>query len=276
MSREVETAYAKINLALHVRERMPDGFHRIETIFAFCEDGDELSLQGEAELAVEVDGQFADQLQGAPSNLVLDAASLLLRKRSETASGSPDRGARITLTKNLPVASGIGGGSADAAATLRLLDRHWNLGWPVERLEQIGRELGADVPACVRSETARGTGRGDALEPADLGLSGTPVLLINPRVSLSTADVFARWDGDDHGPLDDWKQGRNDLEEAATALVPQISAVLAWLSAQSGAQAVRMSGSGPTCFALFEGEADRDKAATAVPREWWRLATRLR
>lgn len=275
MSGEVETAYAKINLALHVRERMPDGFHRIETIFAFCEQGDELSIQSDGALSVDVDGPFADQLQSAQSNLVMDAASLLLRKRSETPAGSHE-GARISLTKNLPVASGIGGGSADAAAALRLLNRHWNLDWPVERLEQIGRELGADVPACVRSETVRGTGRGDLLEPVDLGLSGTPVLLINPRVTLSTAGVFARWDGTDHGPLDDWKHGRNDLEEAATALVPQISAVLAWLSAQSGAQAVRMSGSGPTCFALFESPADRDKAATAVPREWWRQATRLR
>lgn len=276
MSGEVETAYAKINLALHVRERMADGFHRIETVFAFCEDGDELSVQGNGQLSVDVDGPFADQLQSESSNLAFEAASLLVRERSENAAGSPDQGARITLTKNLPVASGIGGGSADAAAALRLLNRHWNLGWPVERLEQIGRELGADVPACVRSETARGTGRGDALELADLGLSRTPVLLVNPRVSLSTAEVFARWDGDDHGPLDDWKHGRNDLEEAATALVPHISAVLAWLSAQSGAQAVRMSGSGPTCFALFESEADRDSAAMAVPREWWRLATRLR
>lgn len=275
MSGEVETAYAKINLALHVRERMPDGFHRIETIFAFCEQGDELSIQSDGALSVDVGGPFADQLQSAQPNLVMDAASLLLRKRSETPAGLHE-GARISLTKNLPVASGIGGGSADAAAALRLLNRHWNLDWPVERLEQIGRELGADVPACVRSETVRGTGRGDLLEPVDLGLSGTPVLLINPRVTLSTAGVFARWDGTDHGPLDDWKHGRNDLEEAATALVPQISAVLAWLSAQSGAQAVRMSGSGPTCFALFESAADRDKAATAVPREWWRLATRLR
>ena len=124
MSGEVETAYAKINLALHVRERMPDGFHRIETIFAFCEHGDELSIQSDGALSVDVDGPFADQLQSAQSNLVMDAASLLLRKRSETPAGSHE-GARISLTKNLPVASGIGGGSADAAAAkvARLIEK---------------------------------------------------------------------------------------------------------------------------------------------------------
>jgi 4-diphosphocytidyl-2-C-methyl-D-erythritol kinase len=122
----------------------------------------------------------------------------------------------------------------------------------------------------------RGEGRGDILNPVDLGLSGTPVLLVNPRVELSTAEVFERWDGVDRGPLEDWRHGRNDLEQAATSLVPQIGGILAWVSAQPGANCVRMSGSGATCFALFENEAQRDHAAEGVPREWWRLATRLR
>jgi len=99
---------------------------------------------------------------------------------------------------------------------------------------------------------------------------------VNPRVPLSTADVFARWDGVDHGPLENWREGRNDLEAPAIALAPQIGAVLGWLSAQPGASFVRMSGSGATCFALFENEEERDSAADAVPREWWRLATFLR
>ena len=107
-------------------------------------------------------------------------------------------------------------------------------------------------------------------------LSGTSVLLVNPRVALSTAEVFARWDGEDRGALDDWHEGGNDLEAPAIALVPQIGAVLAWLAAQAGATFVRMSGSGATCFALFESEEARDSAADAVPREWWRLATYLR
>jgi 4-diphosphocytidyl-2-C-methyl-D-erythritol kinase len=107
-------------------------------------------------------------------------------------------------------------------------------------------------------------------------LSGRPVLLVNPRVPLSTADVFAAWDGEDRGPLADWREGRNDLEGSAIALVPQIGSMLGWLSAQHGASFVRMSGSGATCFALFETEDARDAAADGVPREWWRLPTFLR
>jgi len=102
------------------------------------------------------------------------------------------------------------------------------------------------------------------------------VLLVNPRIELSTAEVFARWDGEDHGPLGDWREGRNDLEPAAIAIAPQVGAVLAWLGTQAGAEFVRMSGSGSTCFALFASEEKRDAAADHVPREWWRLATSLR
>jgi 4-diphosphocytidyl-2-C-methyl-D-erythritol kinase len=264
-----ETAYAKINLALHVRERMPDGYHRIETIFAFCEDGDELTAEASESVSLEVCGTFASALRG-DGNLATAAAEAL-RKVSRA-----DDGAAIQLRKQLPVAAGLGGGSADAAATLRLLNRLWRLDWSADDLESVGAELGADIRACVRSETVRGEGRGDVLQSADLGLTGIPVLLINPRVELPTAEVFARWEGTDRGPLVDWRQGRNDLEQAARSLAPQIQGMIAWLSAQPGATFVRMSGSGPTCFAFFESEADRDQSAEAVPREWWRLATRLR
>jgi 4-diphosphocytidyl-2-C-methyl-D-erythritol kinase len=122
----------------------------------------------------------------------------------------------------------------------------------------------------------RGTRRGDELERVDVSLTGRPVLLVNPRVELSTVEVFARWDGIDRGALGDWRLGRNDLEAAAKQIAPQIDGILAWLSAQKGIDCVRMSGSGATCFALFSSEADRDNAAEGVPREWWRLATRLR
>ncbi|MGN6156409.1 MAG: 4-(cytidine 5'-diphospho)-2-C-methyl-D-erythritol kinase [Sphingomicrobium sp.] len=269
MSGLAETAYAKLNLALHVREKQPDGYHRIETIFAFCEDGDQLSAEHSATPSLKISGEFAGGLRSV-DNLV-DRAAAALRE----ASGMRE-GAAIHLQKRLPVASGIGGGSADAAATLRLLSRLWNLPVPIEQLEEIARTLGADVAACTRSESVRGTGRGDILEPIDLGIGGTPVLLINPRVELSTAEVFGRWDGADRGELEDWRQGRNDLEAAATAMAPQIGGILAWLSAQRGANCVRMSGSGATCFALFDSDAARDHAAIAVPREWWSLATRLR
>ena len=264
-----ETAYAKVNLALHVRERMADGYHRIETVFAFCADGDQVSAQTADALSLELTGPFAAGLDGA-DNFIIKAAALL-KNAYRTASN-----AAIRLNKQLPVASGLGGGSADAAAALRLLNRLWRLNCRLERLEEIGRDLGADVPACVRSETMRGDGKGDDLQAIDLGLSGAPVLLVNPRVEVSTAEVFERWDGTDRGPLTDWRNGRNDLEQAASAVAPQIGSILAWLSIQPGADVVRMSGSGATCFALFETEAQRDRAAIAVPREWWRLATSLR
>ncbi|HEU5482575.1 MAG TPA: 4-(cytidine 5'-diphospho)-2-C-methyl-D-erythritol kinase [Sphingomicrobium sp.] len=266
MSGLSETAYAKINLALHVRERMADGYHRIETIFAFCEDGDELSAKLDDKLSLSLSGPFAESLH--PDENIVMKAALALR--------DADQAATIHLRKSLPVASGVGGGSADAAAALRLLNELWELNWSAERLEAVARKLGADVPACVHSRAMRGAGRGDELEPVDLDLSETPVLLVNPRVALPTAEVFGRWGGVDRGPLTDWRHGRNDLEAAATSLAPQIGGILAWLSAQTGAYCVRMSGSGATCFALFESEAQRDRATTAVPREWWRLATRLR
>lgn len=269
MSGPSETAYAKINLALHVREKRGDGYHRIESVYAFCEDGDELSANDADSLSLEISGEFRGALASA-DNLVIQAA-LALRDFAGI-----ERGAALHLQKRLPVASGIGGGSADAAAALRLLNRLWNTGLGDERLEEIGRSLGADVPACVRSEPALGAGKGDELTPAELELSGTPVLLLNPRVELSTAEVFGRWDGFDRGPLEDWRRGRNDLESAATSLAPQIDGVLAWLMAQPGASCVRMSGSGATCFALFRSEAARDHSAIAVPREWWSLPTRLR
>lgn len=269
MSDDSETAFAKLNLALHVREKLPDGYHRIETVFAFCEDGDELTAERADDLSLAVTGPFSAGLD-AQANLVTRAADAL-----QSANGT-GAGAAIRLRKLLPVGSGLGGGSSDAAATLRLLNRLWGLNRPVQRLESVARQLGADVPACVHSETMRGSGKGDVLKPVEAGLSGTPVLLVNPRVELPTAEVFERWDGIDRGPLTDWRHGRNDLQQAAESLAPQISAILAWLSTQEGAHCVRMSGSGATCFALFDTEAQRDHAAEGVPREWWRLASRLR
>lgn len=269
MSDAGEIAYAKVNLALHVREKQPDGYHRIETIFAFCEDGDTITAGPSDRITLDISGPSAANLE-PDDNLVVKAAKALFEARGLI------KGAALGLDKQLPVAAGLGGGSADAAATLRLLNRQLGLNLSDEMLEEVARPLGADVPACVRSVTMRGEGRGDELAVVDLGLSGAPILLANPRVELSTADVFGAWDGFDRGALGDWRDGRNDLEQAASALVPQVGFMLAWLSAQKGAEHVRMSGSGATCFAIFESEADRDAAAIAVPREWWHLATRLR
>jgi 4-diphosphocytidyl-2-C-methyl-D-erythritol kinase len=264
-----EIAPAKLNLALHVRGKLPDGRHAIETIFAFCTDGDPLSAEPADELTLEVTGPFAAELDELDANLVLRAARAL-REAAEVSAG-----ATMMLDKRLPIASGIGGGSADAAAALRLLTSLWRI--DPAHAQSVAPDLGSDVPACLLSLPARGEGAGDRLTFLDLpNLSGTPVLIVNPRAPLSTAEVFAGWDGEDRGAVGDWKLGRNDLEPAATALVPQIETVLAWLSAQPGAEFIRMSGSGASCFALFDSEQSRDSAADRVPREWWRLATTLR
>lgn len=259
-----ETAYAKLNLALHVRGREADGYHRIETIFAFCEDGDMLAVREGEGLSLDLAGPFAGDLSAEPDNLVLKAARAL---------GVTD--AALILHKNLPVASGIGGGSADAAAALRLLARFRNL--PARRLGPIAMALGADVPACLLSHTARGEGKGDRIEPVCIGgLRGMPVLLVHPGVPLSTAAVFAGWDGIDRGALAGWESGRNDLEAPARRLVPAIGEML---DALSGAGIGRMSGSGATCFGLYADERARDAAADEIAAAhpgWWLLRTRLR
>jgi 4-diphosphocytidyl-2-C-methyl-D-erythritol kinase len=264
-----EPAPAKLNLALHVRGKLPDGRHAIETVFAFCTDGDVVEAAAADELSLAVDGPFADQLAGGDHNLVLTAATTL-REVAGVATG-----AALRLRKTLPVASGVGGGSADGAAALRLLTRLWGI--DPAQATAVAPKLGSDVPACLLSKTARGGGAGDALELIDdPGISGRPVLLVNPRISLSTAKVFAHWNGVDHGPLGGWRDGRNDLEAPATTLVPEIGEILDWLRAQPGADLVRMSGSGATCFALFDSDGSRDAATEAVPARWWRLATHLR
>lgn len=263
-----EPAPAKLNLALHIRGKLPDGRHELETMFAFCVDGDRLEAEAADGLSLDIVGPFAVGLS-VDDNLVLRAAQAL----RETSGAST--GARLFLTKKLPVASGIGGGSADAAASLRILTRLWRIDprWAVE----VAPRIGSDVPACLLSLSARGTEAGDKLELVqDASIPGTPVLLVNPGVPLSTGEVFARWGGVDHGRLGSWRDGRNDLEEAARGVAPAIGDVLGWLRQQEGANFVRMSGSGATCFALFDSEAARDAAAGECPSNWWHLATFLR
>jgi 4-diphosphocytidyl-2-C-methyl-D-erythritol kinase len=264
-----EIAPAKLNLALHVRGKLPDGRHAIETVFAFCTDGDRLSADEADELSLAVTGPFAGDLPDGEDNLVMRAAQAL------AAHAGVAKGAAIALDKRLPVASGIGGGSADAAAALRLLTVLWRI--DPGHAEAVAPGLGSDVPACLLSLPMRGEGAGDRLTPVAVPeLSGAPVLLVNPRVQLSTAEVFEGWDAIDRGPLGDWRDGRNDLQAPAAAAVPQIETALAWLGVQDGASFARMSGSGATCFALFQSDDERDEAAEAVPREWWHLATSLR
>ena len=263
-----EPAPAKLNLALHVRGKLPDGRHALETVFAFCTDGDRLEAEPADDLSLEIIGPFFQGLSNN-DNLVMAAARAL-----REASGV-NAGARLILNKKLPLASGIGGGSADAAAALRLLTSIWKI--DPTHARQVAPDLGSDVPACLLSLTARGEGAGDKLHLLNDGtIAGTPVLLANSGVQLSTAAVFAAWDGIDRGSLGEWRTGRNDLEAAAKSLAPEIENVLVWLTGQGGANFVRMSGSGATCFALFDAEEQRDAAAAACPAGWWHLATFLR
>ena len=268
-----EIAPAKINLALHLRRRRPDGYHDLETIFAFTEFGDTLRIAPAAALSLSVRGGFADAAGAGDDNLVLRAARALAAVAGVAA------GAAITLEKHIPVAAGLGGGSADAAAALRLLVRLWGLDWSQDRLEALAAGLGADVPACVQSRTCFGSGRGDALAVWPDDLAGTPVLLVNPRVAVPTGPVFAGWDQKDRGgiiagtPL---TALRNDMTAAAIGIAPVIGDVLAALAATRPLLA-RMSGSGATCLALYADIAGRDAAAAALaPHGWWQTATLLR
>lgn len=263
-----EHAPAKVNLALHVRGRRPDGHHEIETLFAFTDFGDHLVASPADDWGLTVTGPFAGPpfaglLSDASDNLVLRAARLFAEH-----TGLPHR-YRFALTKRIPVAAGLGGGSADAAATLRLLNRETGAGLPNEALERLAAKLGADVPACVRSTTCFATGTGDRFTTGP-DLSGTRILLVNPRVPLSTGAVFRLWDGHDRGPLQDWESGRNDLTTAAIALAPEVGTTLSWLGRSPGIRLARMSGSGATCFAILDGD------APPPPPGWWHVETRLR
>jgi 4-diphosphocytidyl-2-C-methyl-D-erythritol kinase len=314
-----ELAPAKINLALHVRRRRPDGYHDLETLFAFATDGDLITVEAAQTNTLAITGPFAAALLPAESttpasnttpapNITPAKAGAQLGTDTDDAHGSsnaapgnapwqgnlvtaaadafttafaPQTHHAITLEKHLPIASGIGGGSADAAATLRALARLHGVSPTDPRLHDIAAKLGADVPACLANRTTLGTGKGDNLTNLE-GLSGTPLLLVNPGVAVSTAAVFKTWDGHDRGPipegdlLDRAKASRNDLEPPALALAPEITDVRALLDAAQGVLLSRMSGSGATCFALFETLEARDTAATAAQAKgWWTLATKL-
>ncbi|RJY08618.1 4-(cytidine 5'-diphospho)-2-C-methyl-D-erythritol kinase [Aurantiacibacter aquimixticola] len=266
-----ETAYAKINLALHVRGLRDDGYHALETLFAFVDAGDTLGAASADADTLTTVGEFATALDNPFDNIVMHALTALPR---------PD-GLAIALEKNLPVAAGLGGGSADAGAVFRIIrDRY---GLPDDWRERAAR-LGADVPACVESLTCIGRGTGTELQPVKSDLTGMAVLLINPRIPLATGPIFAAWDGKDRGALPEGqvseitRAGRNDLRAPAISLCPAIADVLAALEAQKPWLA-EMSGSGATCFALFEDSSVRDKAAQTLAADhpdWWQMKGNLR
>lgn len=268
-----EAAPAKVNLFLHVVGRRADGYHLLDSLVVFAGASDMLASEPAAGLTLEVNGPFAGDLRTEADNLVLQAARSLAAETRIAAR------ARLMLDKRLPVASGIGGGSADAAATLRLLARMW--GAPASAVDAVAAGLGADVPVCVASRPARMGGIGDRLAPAPR-LPPLGLLLVNPRLPVATPDVFrARsgafsreaalppgW-GSAAALAADLARLSNDLEVPAIALCPAIADVLAWLRARPGCLLARMSGSGATCFGLFADAASAQTVADGAPDAWW-------
>lgn len=271
-----EAAPAKVNLFLHVTGRRADGYHLLDSLAVFGPAGDQLVAAPAEGLSLTLDGPFGAALQAEPDNLVLRAARALA-----AAAGVAPRAA-LTLRKHLPVASGIGGGSADAAAALRLLNRMWGAGLDDAALRALAAPMGADVPVCVASTPARMQGVGELVSPGPR-LPPCGLLLVNPGVPLATPAVFrarapgfsaearlpAAWP-DAAAMATDLAHLTNDLEVPARALCPEVGEVLSALAALPGAMLARMSGSGATCFALFATPAEARAAEGLLPAQWWR------
>ncbi|WP_338664825.1 4-(cytidine 5'-diphospho)-2-C-methyl-D-erythritol kinase [Pararoseomonas sp. SCSIO 73927] len=278
-----ENAPAKVNLHLHVTGRRPDGYHLLDSLVVFAGAADRVTAAPGEGLTLSIEGPEAGGLAAEPDNLVLRAARLLAE-----AAGRDLPGVALRLEKRLPVASGIGGGSADAAAALRVLDRFWDLRMEATRLEALALRLGADVPVCLASRPALMRGIGEVLAPAP-ALPGFGMVLANPRVAVATPAIFRarqggfspaatlpeRW-ADAAGLAAGLSALRNDLEPPAVALCPPVAEVLAALRALPGALMARMSGSGATCFALFADAGAAERAAGQLPGGWWRWGGAVR
>ncbi len=277
------TAPAKVNLALHVTGRRQDGYHLLESLVAFTGHGDLIEIEEAPEDEIIVSGHYAAQVPLGGDNLVARARDLL-RDRAGDDARAP---VRLHLEKNLPIASGIGGGSSDAAAALRLLVDHWALDMREEELLALGLRLGADVPMCLAARPLVARGIGEAIEALP-HFPPLPMVLVNPNLPLITADVFSVLERRDNAPLPEleplhdvetatnWLSfARNDLESPARQLVPQISDVLGEL-AEIGASTARMSGSGATCFGIFSSQSEAERAGAYLQEtrpEWFVLPT---
>ena len=276
-----ELARAKINLWLHVTGRRPDGYHELSSLVAFASVGDCLSVHPSRSFSLTATGRFAADL-GVPSdNLILRAAQALADMEGIR------EGAAFRLIKNLPVSSGIGGGSADAAAALRLCRTLWSLRTSANAMRAVALQVGADVPVCLSSQTVHMTGIGEHLEALRLPPTATPALLANPGVPISTSAVFRELDGK-YSLSAEMSTGadlitlvadnRNDLEGPARRLAPAIEAVLDAIAGTSGCHLARMSGSGATCFGLFASDTDAEQAADGIAMaypDWWVAPCRI-
>ncbi len=280
----IEAAPAKINLALHVTGRRADGYHLLETLVTFTEAGDTIRIRDADADSFSISGPFGDLLRAGDGgdNLVTRAKDLLRDALAST--GQPAPPVAIHLEKNLPVASGIGGGSADAAATLRGLLRHWRAGIAPDALASMALTLGADVPMCLESRSLIARGIGEDIEPVT-DLPELVMVLANPLKAVSTPEIFRRLQTKTNAPLpasatigwmDFLAQSRNDLQPSAQALLPEIGEIIGLLS-QEGAALVRMSGSGATCFGIFHSLEAAKKAETSLRKKrpgWYFQATR--
>ena len=275
-------APAKINLFLHVTGKRADGYHEIASLAVFTSFGDTVAispaLAGDG-IQFYTDGPFAGHMGPDSDNLVLQAARLLVKTCNPVA-----QDVAIHLTKRLPVAAGIGGGSSDAAAALRGLDRYWGLDLPESQLMELGLELGADVPMCLAREPVLVNGIGDVLKPAP-AMPWVSLVLVNPLVAVPTPTVFKARTGEFSAPMLDMSEPEtvqdlveqllarhNDLSEAAISLAPQISDVLEAMNEQDACLLARMSGSGATCFGLFADSHEASLAKKALHQShpaWW-------
>jgi 4-diphosphocytidyl-2-C-methyl-D-erythritol kinase len=277
-------APAKLNLYLHVTGRRPDGFHELDSLIAFAAVHDTVIARPAGELTLTVTGPFADALADEPDNLVLRAA------RALAGEADVEQGAALTLIKRLPVASGIGGGSSDAAAAIQALEELWELDLADETLDELALALGADVPVCLSGVAAQVGGIGERIEPVP-PLPEAPLVLVNPLHALATPAVFrARGGGFSRratlsGPYGDAEAlaaalaaTANDLTAAARGILPELGAVIDALETAPGVLLARMSGSGATCFALFAEDAAAEAAATMIAEAhpgWWVAASHL-
>jgi 4-diphosphocytidyl-2-C-methyl-D-erythritol kinase len=273
----IEAAPAKINLALHVTGRRPDGYHSLETLVAFAEIGDELEAVPAGKDSLAITGPFAKALIGADGNLVLRALAVF---RARWPDALPP-GLALTLRKNLPIAAGLGGGSADAAAALRLLAQLSTTPIALTDLLALALPLGADVPMCLYARPAEVRGLGEIVLPLK-HFPALHVVLVNPLVPVVTADVFRRLEHRDNPGLPDlgdplmrpaqlalWlSETRNDLEAPARTLVPAIGELTQKLAQSSGCILARMSGSGATVFGLFGSSAQAHQAAHDLRAAW--------
>ena len=277
-----EKASAKVNLCLQIVGQKSNGFHLLDSIVGFTEFGDHLSFEKSEKLELTVKGTFSDQIPLDNSNLVLKAAELL-----RTLNNIKD-GAHITLTKNLPPSAGLGGGSSDAAAAIRGLTRLWEINLPA--LDEL-MKIGSDLPVCINQKTQHMKGFGEVLRIINT-FPNLPILLVNPLKKVSTQAVFNMLENKQNPPLSNYEKlfqtkkdwinwlllQRNDLIEPALKIEPIILEVLQLISSQNSVEQVSMSGSGATCFGVFESKYDCDAAMKKVQRErpeWWSVSTEI-